>query len=228
MNLCAWTLCIATTSYSVFGGYRYYQLNDPQSTALEFGLFDALTRIAWPIAVCYIIFACARNSGGPVNWFLSQPIWQPFARLSYAIYLIHFPMIQLAASSDLPPYFDEMKAFKFFIEVCALSFLVAIPATLAFVSPLDTIDQLIFNSQKKAKSPISKKFWMLHIENYNAVLPKFVRWLTWYKQTNINTIVQISTTLRFTIQKKMLFIKRRKYIRRKYFKRENNWRRLAI
>lgn len=153
----AWTLSIAITSFAVFGGHRYYQLKNQESTALEFGLFVALTRVAWPIAVCYIIFACARDCGGPVNWFLSHPIWQPFARLSYAVYLIHFPLIQIAASSDSPPMFDEFRAFQFFIGVSALSIFVAIPATLAFVSPLDTIDKLLFSPSKKAKLPVTKK-----------------------------------------------------------------------
>lgn len=148
MNLTAWTLSIATITYAVFGGYRYYQLINSQSTALEFGMFVALTRVIWSIAICYIIFACARDYGGPVNWFLSHTIWQPFARLSYAVYLVHFPLIQIATSSDSPPVFDEFKAFQFYIAVYALSICVAIPATLAFVSPLDTIDQLIFTSRQ--------------------------------------------------------------------------------
>lgn len=174
VNLCAWTLSLATMSFSVFGGHRYYQLRNPGSTALEFGLFVALTRIAWPIAVCYITFACARNCGGPVNWFLSHPYWQPFARLSYAVYLIHFPLIQVIASSDFPPNFEEMKAFQLFNRACTLSFLVAIPATLAFISPLDTIDKLIFASDKKSQNQLrSRKF------EFDRKLNAYQNWPIW-------------------------------------------------
>lgn len=152
MNLCAWILSILTLLCAVFGWYPFYQTN-PQTTSLEFGLFVALSEIAWPIAVCYIIFACARGYGGPINSLLSHPLWQPFSKLSYAVYLIHDPLIQVVSSTNTVEIFEELKTFQLFIEVCALSVLLAIPATLAFVSPLDTIDKLIFSTNKKPKTP---------------------------------------------------------------------------
>lgn len=157
MNLCAWVLSTATTSYAVLGGHPFYQLENPQSSTWEFGIFEALIRIAWPAAVCYIIFACVHNCGGPVNWFLSQPLWQPFSRLSYAIYLIHFPLMQILAASDTSPNFEEMKALQFFFGVCVLSTFVAIPATLAFVSPIDAIDRFLSRSDENVKSTQPKK-----------------------------------------------------------------------
>lgn len=144
---------MAMILYNIFGGLRYHQAEKPQSTAFEFGIFEGLVRVAWSVAVCYIIFACARNYGGPVNWFLSHPLWQPFSRLSYAIYLIHYPIVQILASA---PLFDENKAFQLFTEVCGFSIFAAIPATLAFVSPFDAINTLIFNSRNRIQSTKQK------------------------------------------------------------------------
>lgn len=54
-----------------------------KTTALAYGFYSTLSHVAWSLAFCYIIFACANNAGGPINWFLSHPFWQPISKLSY-------------------------------------------------------------------------------------------------------------------------------------------------
>lgn len=72
----------------VFGNYPLQQL-DNDSTPLIGGLYHGFTRVTWCMALGWIVFACHWGYGGPINWFLSLAIWQPFARLTYAIYLLH-------------------------------------------------------------------------------------------------------------------------------------------
>lgn len=94
----------------IFANYPLMQ-PDRKATALEHGLYESLSRVAWAIALCYIIFACVHNYGGPVNWFLSHPLWQPISRLCYSIYLIHFPIILIIqATMKTAPYFSELTA----------------------------------------------------------------------------------------------------------------------
>lgn len=78
------------------------------ATPLENALCDSLVRVAWPGAISYIIFACVHNYGGPVNWFLGHPFWQPLSRLSYTIYLVHFPVVMLCLCT--------LKSVPFFYE----------------------------------------------------------------------------------------------------------------
>lgn len=52
-------------------------------------------RILWSLALCYIIFACVYDSGGVINWFLSLSLWQPLARISYAIILIEQMLMKI-------------------------------------------------------------------------------------------------------------------------------------
>ena len=114
----------------------------PTSTSLEYGLYDTLGRNIWSLAVCYMIFACANNSGGPINEFLSLPMWQPLSRLSYAIYLIHSSITGITMSSlEVPPSFTAMSAFLNFISIFVLSALAAIPLVLAFQLPIDAISK---------------------------------------------------------------------------------------
>lgn len=76
----------------VLSNYILYRVPN-MATPLENALYDSFTRVAWPSAISYIIFACVHKYGGPVNWFLGHPFWQPLSRLSYTIYLVHFPVV---------------------------------------------------------------------------------------------------------------------------------------
>lgn len=109
------TLSLALMVAVVLTNYPLLQF-DSQATPVEYGLYDALSRIAWSVAVCYIIFACVRNSGGPINYFLSHPLWQPLSRLSYSIYLIHIFIIWITmATTKTSLYFSEWNAVCFCI-----------------------------------------------------------------------------------------------------------------
>lgn len=50
----------------------------------------AFHRLAWSIAVSWMIFACQKlRTGGIIRWFLSLPQWQPIGRMSLSMYLVH-------------------------------------------------------------------------------------------------------------------------------------------
>lgn len=60
--------------------------------------YIAFHRLAWTIAVCWIIFACQKlKTGGIIRWFLSLAQWQPIGRMSLSMYLAH-PFYQLSTS----------------------------------------------------------------------------------------------------------------------------------
>lgn len=133
----------------IFINYPLVQ-TDTKIKPFVFGLYDGLSRISWSIALCYIIFACVHNSGGPVNWFLSHPLWQPLGRISYATYLVHFPLIVLMmVTTKTSLYFTELIAFHTFIGSYVLSLAAALIATLAFESPIVILEKLLFKSKKQ-------------------------------------------------------------------------------
>lgn len=94
----------------IFANYPLQQWSTPH-TALEFGIYDALSRVGWSLALCYIIFACVNGYGGPVNWYLGHPLWQPLSRLCYAVYIVHFAVIMVMMGTiKIPAYFSELNA----------------------------------------------------------------------------------------------------------------------
>lgn len=152
LNLLGWMLSLALMAAVIFTNYPLVQLNS-SNNPMEFGLYDALSRVFWSIALCYIIFACVQGSGGPINSLLSNPLWQPISRLCYSIYLLHFPVILLVtATMKTSPFSTELNAFHSFIGNYVLTVFVSIVATLAFESPILTIEKLIFGSNKKTGS----------------------------------------------------------------------------
>lgn len=147
MNFCAWTISLALISVAIFGFYPFYQTTDVRSTALEYGFYDGFSHVIWSMPFCYIIFACAHESGGGINWLLSHPIWQPISKLSYATYLVHYPISFLTtASIKTLPYFNEITFIQSVIGNIGLSMLVAIPATLAIDWPIDATVKLIVDA----------------------------------------------------------------------------------
>lgn len=107
---------------TIFGMCAWYthiiQQIDHQNTAIESGVYLALTRVMWPIGVALLVWICIRGYGGPVNTFLSAPSWLPFCRLSYAIYIVHMPVIiVLTASSRRSFYFTN----ETMVNLCFIS-----------------------------------------------------------------------------------------------------------
>lgn len=100
---------IVTTGLAVFIIFYSHlmQKMTHEGSPLESAIFTPLSRIGWTSFLCMLVYACLMGYGGPVNWFLSLPQWKPFARLSYAIYLIHMPIMMMeAASLHRPQYFS--------------------------------------------------------------------------------------------------------------------------
>uniref|UniRef100_T1KZX0 Nose resistant-to-fluoxetine protein N-terminal domain-containing protein n=1 Tax=Tetranychus urticae TaxID=32264 RepID=T1KZX0_TETUR len=56
-------------------------------------IYESTSRVIWSLSVSWIIYASASGHGGLIDKFLSLPIFIPFARISYAVYLSHLILI---------------------------------------------------------------------------------------------------------------------------------------
>ncbi|XP_016976550.1 nose resistant to fluoxetine protein 6 [Drosophila rhopaloa] len=56
---------------------------------VEEASYVTLSRIAWPLGLCWVVFACMHGYGGLASGFLSSPLWQPLSKLSYSAYIFH-------------------------------------------------------------------------------------------------------------------------------------------
>lgn len=147
-----WAASLTVMATVICLTYSLEQL-DSTATSIQYGLYDGLSRVCWSIALCYVIFACAHNAGGPVNRFLSHPLWQPLSRLSYSIYLVHIPLIiAMTATMKIPFYFSYLSLLQNIILTYILTVLVSTIAALFFESPFVAIEKLIFRTETKAEN----------------------------------------------------------------------------
>jgi len=87
-----WIVSLALIFTSLFALYPAAQWEAPDLTILEQASYYTLTRIAWPLCMCWVVFACMKGYGGLANSFLSSPLWQPLSKLSYSAYIFHIFM----------------------------------------------------------------------------------------------------------------------------------------
>lgn len=84
-----WTICLALIATCIFCLYPAAQWKSRDLTTLENSFSYTFTRMAWPLSLCWVVFACIQGYGGMANSFLSCPLWQPLSKLSYSAYIFH-------------------------------------------------------------------------------------------------------------------------------------------
>ena len=99
VTTCCWTLAVVLAVSVVYGvsGYNllldarvaqpFHKEQNPPLAARV--IFNGFGKIAWALAISWVILACVKKRGGPVNTILSWPVWIPLARVQYCVYLLH-------------------------------------------------------------------------------------------------------------------------------------------
>ena len=114
--------------------------------------------LAWALAVGWVIVACVKGAGGPVNTLLSWRAWQPLARMSYCMYLVHITVIDYYLS--LPSYtvtVSHPQVIYFLLWIISVSALVAYIAVIAFEMPLAHMEKMLWTSLGMGAFPTVKK-----------------------------------------------------------------------
>ena len=79
---------------SLFGNWTNHEEGATPMTVSVYVTYFVLSRIAWPLAIAWIIFSCYKGLAPLVDSILSWRGFTFFAHMSYTTYLIH-PMIMV-------------------------------------------------------------------------------------------------------------------------------------
>ena len=91
-----WMVAFATGFAVIYGLNIPKRLEEGDHlTAAANMIYGGFHRLAWAIAVGWVVFACARGYGGWINTFLSWNAFKPLSRISFIIYLVHIRMESL-------------------------------------------------------------------------------------------------------------------------------------
>ena len=120
--------------------------------------YNGLHRVGWGLAVGWVILACVKGAGGPVNTFLSWRAWAPLARMSYVMYLVHIPVITYYET--LPSYTvtaNHPMIIYYLLWVLSVSALIAYICVIGFEMPLAHMEKMLFGNIPKVKRMFPKE-----------------------------------------------------------------------
>jgi peptidoglycan/LPS O-acetylase OafA/YrhL len=90
-----------------------YGLHDARvsmsGTLLAATLYNTFKRLVWALSLGWVIFACVKGYGGPVNDFLSWSVFAPLSRLTYCSFLFHMSIIYIFSSSVLSTFPNDFR-----------------------------------------------------------------------------------------------------------------------
>ncbi|CAH0406839.1 unnamed protein product [Chilo suppressalis] len=151
-----WILAGAT-NFCVFISTYFTMKADWDNQTVD-SILNSFMRPAWAASIGWLTFACAKGYGGPINWFLSLHIFKILGRLSYAMYILHYPLIYIIYGTALAPiYFSvEYSIQRFFID-----FMVAVIAsylvTVLIDMPFSQLIGMVLGGQSDQKRNDKKK-----------------------------------------------------------------------
>ncbi|KAL5273210.1 hypothetical protein ACFFRR_000150 [Megaselia abdita] len=140
-----WTLCLALLAICIFALYPSNLDGAHKLTSVESAFYIAFSRIAWPLGLSWLVFACTYGYGGFVNTFLSWSIWEPFSRLSYCVYLIHL-IVETAHGgvTRSSTYFSDFEMVNRFWGDFGITLLISIVVYLVFEAPMAGVEKALF------------------------------------------------------------------------------------
>ncbi|EDW43346.1 GM23555 [Drosophila sechellia] len=124
-------------------------------TTLEVSSYYTLTRVGWPLAVGWVVFACMQGHGGMANTFLSSPLWQPISKLSYSIYIWHSFIQEINKRiCRTNTYFSNYQVMLNFWSTIGFTVLFSYLLYLLIEAPIGGLDLFL---RPKKKSPVEIK-----------------------------------------------------------------------
>ncbi|XP_043067645.1 nose resistant to fluoxetine protein 6-like [Drosophila bipectinata] len=150
-----WILSFSMIFTSIFALYPEAKWDTPPISTLAEAFYHTLTRIGWPLALCWVIFACIQGYGGLANSFLSSPLWQPLSRLSFSIYIWHKFVLEVNARNvRTNVYFSNYQIILKFWSDLGITILISFVLHLLIEAPLGGIGNFL---KPRTKTPLSNK-----------------------------------------------------------------------
>ncbi|EDW66331.2 uncharacterized protein Dvir_GJ15968 [Drosophila virilis] len=136
----------------------YVEWTGPDLSQLSDALYYSLTRIGWPIGLCWVVFACMQGYGGMADSFLSSPLWQPLSKLSYSAYVWHIMIQEINGRRvQTNTYFSNYEMMLKFWADFGFTLLTAYFMYIIIEAPLSGLESLMLPSPKPVISVESKR-----------------------------------------------------------------------
>lgn len=114
-------------------------------------LFDAFCdRILWSIFLAWFTFACATGRGGIVSHFLAWKGFVPLSRLSFGVYLIHYPFyLVMHHVTRERIFYSHFTLVSQFFSVMVWSYILSFILFIACEGPTARLEKLVFMRERR-------------------------------------------------------------------------------
>ncbi|CAN8019015.1 unnamed protein product, partial [Ixodes persulcatus] len=139
-----WCFGLTCGLYCLFMKVDWYRSRNPTTELgkLCFAFFD---RILWSVSVAWIIFACSTGRGGILNRFLSWGAFVPFSKLSFGVYLIHMPFLDLQSHiARERTFFSHFTLVSKCFSTLVWSYLLSYLLFVSCEAPTGRLEKLVF------------------------------------------------------------------------------------
>jgi len=134
---------LAVMGLCIFGIHKA-QIGKPLSTT-ENAVYISVTRLAWGIALGYIVLLCMNGSGSYVNKFLSNSLFVPLSRLGYAAYLVHPIFLDTLYYSFQESFiYSDLTVAYFYIGHLVLAYGFGCLLSIFWETPLRKMEKFVF------------------------------------------------------------------------------------
>ncbi|XP_030378183.1 nose resistant to fluoxetine protein 6-like [Scaptodrosophila lebanonensis] len=149
-----WLLSLALILVSIFALYPFFRWDGPSLTPLGEAFYLTLTRIAWPLGLSWLVFACMHGYGSLANSFLSSPMWVPLSKLSFSAYIWHMIVEEINwGRTRTNTYFSDYDIMLRFWGDFGITVLVAYFMHILVEAPFGGLESLLLPSGKSKPPP---------------------------------------------------------------------------
>ncbi|CAI2352862.1 unnamed protein product [Caenorhabditis sp. 36 PRJEB53466] len=142
-----WIIAFGIAAACIFATYDYDK--GSHWSVFTRATFYNFSRLGWAIAVSWVIVANHMGWGGPIDAFMSHPMWQPFGRLSYCAYIVHFFILYcyLNINDTSIHYYSTFQIFIYYaVPATLLSYIFAFFWSCLFEVPVLKLEKMMIES----------------------------------------------------------------------------------
>ncbi|XP_017103709.2 nose resistant to fluoxetine protein 6 [Drosophila bipectinata] len=147
-----WLLCFGLLASVLFAVFPYTQPGAVAISPVAGAFYLCSSRIAWPLALCWLIWACQNGVAPGIDSLLGWSLWQPLSKLSYCLYIWHLLVETVnVARTKSSLHFSDYDAFLRFWSDFGVTLLVSLVMYLFVEMPVVRIELELLRKFRKPK-----------------------------------------------------------------------------
>ncbi|KAH8421542.1 hypothetical protein KR009_012238, partial [Drosophila setifemur] len=152
-----WLLCLSLLGVVLYAMYPYTRPGAGVISPLSGAFYLCLSRIAWPLALCWLIWACQNGLAPVVNDLLGWSLWQPLSKLSYCLYIWHLLVETVhVGRTKTSLHFSNYDAILRFWSDFGITLMVSLVMHLCVEVPVARLEMELLRGRRPKPEPTSQ------------------------------------------------------------------------